>query len=398
MEKVKDMLNICFLGKSKIEYDGKELEDKLGNKAIALICLLALNERRYLSREKIIGYLWPDSNIEAAKYNLRYNLWLIKKNIVEDKNHNLFLKVDNDCCSINKNYDFKCDIIDVMKFKPSIEDSVESILKLKKMFRGDLLEGCYFNKCDEFNDLVIYERINFEQRKVKILQRLAEVYENEKRYDDCIEVLNEILEIEPYDEKMVLKLMDTYQKSGKRAVAINYFNKFSYSLSCSLGINPSNELRNKYNEIKMAVSNSQSSDETNDNDEIVLNKRTDIKIFSYCIKKVDYFWMSDVIGKIIDSGVEDCIEQLSQKQLMDLGYIQSCILKFCNENINIIDYKREIIDVCIINSYIKLLEAVCRERNMTIVIINYVDMDEISASVVEYLKKIKIKGLNIIEQ
>lgn len=392
------MLNICFLGKSKIEYDGKELEDKLGNKAIALICLLALNERRYLSREKIIGYLWPDSNIEAAKYNLRYNLWLIKKNIVEDKNHNLFLKVDNDCCSINKNYDFKCDIIDVMKFKPSIEDSVESILKLKKMFRGDLLEGCYFNKCDEFNDLVIYERINFEQRKVKILQRLAEVYENEKRYDDCIEVLNEILEIEPYDEKMVLKLMDTYQKSGKRAVAINYFNKFSYSLSCSLGINPSNELRNKYNEIKMAVSNSQSSDETNDNDEIVLNKRTDIKIFSYCIKKVDYFWMSDVIGKIIDSGVEDCIEQLSQKQLMDLGYIQSCILKFCNENINIIDYKREIIDVCIINSYIKLLEAVCRERNMTIVIINYVDMDEISASVVEYLKKIKIKGLNIIEQ
>lgn len=394
------MLNICFLGKSKIEYDGMDMADQLGNKAIALICLLVLNERRYLSREKIIGYLWPDSNIEAAKYNLRYNLWLIKKNITEDKNQNSFLKVDNDCCSINKKYEFTCDIIDIMKFKPSPEDSVESMLMLKKLFRGDLLEGCYFNKCDEFNNFIIYERINFEQRKVKILQRLVEVYEIDKRYDDCIDVLNEILEIEPYDEKMVLKLMNNYQKSGKRAVAINYFNKFSYSLSCSLGINPSNELRNKYNEIRMAVSDCQSCDETNNSNETALKKDNypDIKIVSYCIKNVEYFWMADVIGKIINSGVENCIERLSQKQLIDLSCIQSEILKFCNEKVDIMDYKREIIKVCIINSFIKLLESVCHERNMTVIILNYDDMDEVSANVVEYLRKIQIKGLNIIEE
>jgi len=388
------MLNLSFFGKSKVEYNGKEIGDRLGNKAIALICLLVLNERRYLSREKIIGYLWPDSNIEAAKYNLRYNLWLIKKNIAEDKNHNLFLKVDNDCCSINNNYEFNCDIIDIMKFKPSREDSVESLLKLKKLFRGDLLEGCYFNKCDEFNDLIIYERINFEQRKVRILQRLVEVYENDKRYDDCIEILYEIMEIEPYDEKIALKLMDIYQKSGKRAVAINYFNKFSYSLSCDLGINPSNELKNKYNEIKMAVSGDEFNDETNYN---VINKDTNLKIVSYCIKNVEYFWMADVIDKIIDSGVEDCIQQLSKKQLLDLSSIQSSISKFCNDNIDIINNRREIMDVCIINSFIKLVEAVCRKRNVTIVILNYCDIDEISANVVEYLRKIKIKGLDIIE-
>lgn len=393
------MLNICFLGKSKIEYDGRDMADQLGNKAIALICLLVLNERRYLSREKIIGYLWPDSSMEAAKYNLRYNLWLIKKNITEDKNQNLFLKVYNDCCSINKKYEFTCDIIDIMKFKPSHEDSVESMLMLKKLFRGDLLEGCYFNKCDEFNNFIIYERINFEQRKVKILQRLVEVYEIDKRYDDCIDILNEILEIEPYDEKMVLKLMDIYQKSGKRAVAINYFNKFSYSLSCSLGINPSEELRNKYNEIKMAVSDCQSCDEANSSNETVLKKDNypDIKIVSYCIKNVEYFWMADVIGKIIDSGAENCIGRLSRKQLIDLSCIQSEILKFCSEKVDIIDYKREIINVCIINSFIRLLESVCHERNMTVIILNCDDMDEISANVVEYLRKIKIKGLNIIE-
>jgi DNA-binding SARP family transcriptional activator len=390
------MLNLRFLGKSKIEYNGKNIEDQLGNKAIALICLLVLNERRYLSREKIIGYLWPDSNTDAAKYNLRYNLWLIKKNILEDKNNNSFLKVDTECCGINSKYEFNCDIIEIMKFKPSCQDSVESILKLKKLFRGDLLEGYYFNKCDEFNDLIIYERINFEQRKVKILNRLVEVYENDKRYEDCIEVLNEILEIEPYDEKTVLKLMDIYQKSGKRAVAINYYNEFSYNLSCSLGIHPSNELRNKYNEIKMSVADINETKGSEDNTVKAADKY--INIISYCIKNVEYFWMSYVIGKIINLGFDDCINQLNRKQLMDLGYIQSDILKFCNEDINSLDYKTEVIDVGIINSFVKLLEAACNERNIVITILNKSDIDEISANVVEYLKRIQIKGLKIIEE
>jgi DNA-binding SARP family transcriptional activator len=390
------MLNLRFLGKSKIEYNGKNIEDQLGNKAIALICLLVLNERRYLSREKIIGYLWPDSNTDAAKYNLRYNLWLIKKNILEDKNNNSFLRVDTECCGINSKYEFNCDIIDVMKFKPSCQDSIESILKLKKLFRGDLLEGYYFNKCDEFNDLIIYERINFEQRKVKILNRLVEVYENDKRYEDCIEVLNEIIEIEPYDEKTVLKLMDIYQKSGKRAVAINYYNEFSYNLSCSLGIHPSNELRNKYNEIKMSVADIKETKSSEDNTVKAADKY--INIISYCIKNVEYFWMSYVIGKIINLGFDNCIKQLNRKQLMDLGYIQSDILKFCNEDINSLDYKTEVIDVGIINSFVKLLEAACNERNIVITILNKSDIDEISANVVEYLKRIQIKGLKIIEE
>ncbi|MDD4089105.1 MAG: BTAD domain-containing putative transcriptional regulator [Tissierellia bacterium] len=391
------MLNLSFLGKSKIEYDGKEIEDKLGNKAIALVCLLVLNERRYLSREKIIGYLWPDSNTDAAKYNLRYNLWLIKKNIQEDKNNNSFIKVDTECCVINSKYEFNCDIIDIMKFKPSCRDSVESMLKLKRLFRGDLLEGCYFNKCDEFNDLIIYERINFEQRKVKILHRLVEVYENDKRYEDCIDVLNEILEIEPYDEKTALKLMDIYQKSGKRAVAINYYNEFSYNLSCSLGIHPSNELRDKYHEIKMTVADS---NETKSNEDSIVKTtdNSDINIISYCIKNVEYFWMSDIIGNIVTIGVDDCINQLNHKQLMDLGYIQSDILKFCNEDINTVDYKTEVIDVRIINSFVKLLQTVCNERSMNITILNKSDMDEISTNVVDYLKRIQIKGLRIIEE
>lgn len=399
------MLNICFLGKSKFEYDGEGLGDQLGNKAIALICLLALNEKRYLSREKIIGYLWPDSNAEAAKYNLRYNLWLIKKNIEPDKSGHQFLRVDNDCCCINKDYQFECDIFDVMKFKPNQEDSIEGMLKLKQLFRGDLLEGCYFNKCDELNELIIFERINFEQRKVKILKRLVELYEIENNYDSCLEIINEILEIEPYDEGMVLKILDIYIKCGKQVAAITYYNNFSNVLAGSLGISPSYDLRNKYKEIRSTLSDCNSdgnmesefnraSKETNKK-----RSKTDIKIVSDCMKNIEYFWIADVIGKIVNVIDSACIKQLSRKELLDLGYIQSDILSFLNEELDIVqDYKQEVMGVCIINAFVKLLKYICQNQSITIIILNSSDMDETSNNVLKYFRRIQIEGLNLVEK
>jgi len=401
------MLSICFLGKSRFEYDGIGFGDQLGNKAVVLICLLALNEKRYLSREKIIGYLWPDSNAEAAKYNLRYNLWLIKKNIAPDKNGQQFLRVDNDCCCINKDYEFECDIFDIIKFKPCNSDSIDGLLKLKQLFRGDLLEGCYFNKCDELNELIIFERINFEQRKVKVLKRLVELYENENNYDSCIEIINVILEIEPYDEEMVLKILDIYTKCGKQVAAITYYNNFSNVLAGSLGISPSYELRNKYKEIRLTLSDCNDDDLSSEDKHSRMsdkkNIHSDIKILSDCIKNIDYFWMSNVIAKIITVADKDYLTQLNKKELLDLSVIQSDILSCLDLNSNeefdlIVTCKREVMGVSIINAFIKLLTQISHNHSITIVILNSVEMDEISSNVLKYLIRNKIEGLNIIEE
>lgn len=396
------MLNIYFLGKSRFEYDGIEFGDKLGNKTIALICLLVLNEKRYLSREKIIGYLWPDSNAEAAKYNLRYNLWLIKKNIEPDKNGQQFLCVDNDCCSINKDYEFKCDIFDILNFKPSSSDTINRMLKLKQLFRGDLLEGCYFNKCDELNELIIFERINFEQRKVKVLKRLVELYENENNYDSCIEIINEILEIEPYDEEMVLKILDIYIKCGKQVAAITYYNNFSNLLAGSLGISPSYELRNKYKEIRLTLSDCNDDLSSEDKHSRVSDKKnihSEIKILSDCIKNIDYFWMSNVVGEITTAVDKSHINKLSKREILDLGYIQSDILNCLDEELDFYtEYKREVTGVNIVNAFIKLLTQVSHKQSITIVILNSEDMDEVSSNVLKYLVRNKIDGLNLIEE
>lgn len=393
------MLNMYFLGKSKIDYNGEPLEDKLGNKAIALLCLLVLKDKGYLSREKLVSYLWPDSSIEAARYNLRYNLWLIKKNIGTDEKGNNFLQIDNEFCSINKYYEFNCDIFQILKFKPSGNDTIEGLLKIKKLFRGDLLEGCFFKKCEELNDLIIYERINFERRKVKILKRLVDLYELEDNYECSIEVINEILETEPYDEEMILKLMDIYTLCGKRAAAINYYNNYSNGLAGSLGISPSDELKNKYNEIKSKNYDDYNKGSNHKEGAFSCKQKNKLilKITSNCMKNIDYFWLADVIGKLIKNLDKDIIKSLNKKELLDLGYIQPDILQHCEQWDSMQEYNRGVKDVCIINAFLKLLNNACLKQNLTILITNTMDMDAVSSNVLEYIKRLQIPGLQIIE-
>ncbi len=232
------MLNLYFLGRARIEYNGKSVVENFRNKTIALICLLIINQDKYLSRERILGYLWPDSSEEAAKNNLRYNLWLIKKNIGKSESNEEFLFIDKELCGVNAEYDFQCDILDIMNFKPQQSDSIERLLKLKNMFAGEFLEGCYYNNCEDFNEVIIFQRTRLENFKVQILKRLTELYEKESKMEECLNVLEEILDIDPYDEEVALKIIILYMKIGKRGAGVLFYNHSGIGLPADLGFNP----------------------------------------------------------------------------------------------------------------------------------------------------------------
>ena len=73
------MLQIRLFGKPQVICDGTDITPELGNKGCALLCILFLRGGDYYAREKLAAYLWPDSAVSAAKYNLLYTLWKIKK-------------------------------------------------------------------------------------------------------------------------------------------------------------------------------------------------------------------------------------------------------------------------------------------------------------------------------
>ena len=86
--------------------------------------------------------------------------------------HALFL-IDKEYCGINLGYNFQCDILELLRFNIKKEHDIQRLLEMKSLFRGDFFEGHYFNNCDEFNELILFERNNFENKKIKIFEKLA---------------------------------------------------------------------------------------------------------------------------------------------------------------------------------------------------------------------------------
>ncbi|WP_205666559.1 AfsR/SARP family transcriptional regulator [Aminipila luticellarii] len=375
------MLNLYFLGRARIEYNGKSVVENFRNKTIALICLLIINQDKYLSRERILGYLWPDSSEEAAKNNLRYNLWLIKKNIGKSESNEEFLFIDKELCGVNAEYDFQCDILDIMNFKPQQSDSIERLLKLKNMFEGEFLEGCYYNNCEDFNEVIIFQRTRLENFKVQILKRLTELYEKESKMEECLNVLEEILDIDPYDEEVALKIIILYMKIGKRGAGVLFYNSFRDRLASRLGIQPSEKLRNKFAELKQSQGS-----------ECQPQEPKVIQIQTICIKDIQYFWMADVVGKLVGQKRVMCEKVLNENMINALGYIQPAVFNDVQTEKNM-----EIPDVQIVNAFIHLILNICEEHKLEIFITEMENMDSVSVGVLKYLKNSGISKLSIHE-
>ena len=78
------MLYITFMGGPRFLLDGADVSDQISSKAAAIIALVLMKETRQMRRSDIISYLWSESSDDAAKYNLRFNLWQIKKALVHE--------------------------------------------------------------------------------------------------------------------------------------------------------------------------------------------------------------------------------------------------------------------------------------------------------------------------
>lgn len=377
------MLKISFLGKLHFEYRELNITDKVGIKTAALMALLMLQENKQMSREKAIAYLWPDSNEEAAKYNLRYNFWLLKRLIGEDDKGENFLNIDKDYCGINPKYNFKCDILELLSFESNKDYKLEKLLEIKNILCGDFFEGHYFNNCDDFNELILFERNNFENKKIKLLKKIAQAYEELKKYEESMNVLNEIFKLDPYSEETAVKALNTYCLNQDRSGAIKFYKSFSNKLISDLGIRPSANLVSKYNEIK-----SEKIEEPLEKfNKIQLET---IEINTYCIQGVDYFWISEVIENI---SKYDNFKFLifNEYILKDLAYI---VPNISEENISYQDIK-QVPNVRIVKAFVLFLKQVCKNNLLTINIKNFKDMDLISHNIYKYLCELKLKNLKM---
>ncbi len=379
----KEMLELFYLGNLKIVYQGRDITAQLGRKACALISLLMESGEKGLSREKIIAYLWPDSKDEAARYNLRYNLWEIKKIIREDTAGNLFLLSDHMTCRINQAYRYTCDFQEAETFLRKKQYTMAELLHYRSLFSGEFYEGAYFKGCEELNNLILSRRIEFEKRKVQVMEAMAELLAKEENYQGQIEVLQEILQIEPYNEEAAGLVMDAYCRIGKRAEAVSFFRTFSNTLAFSINIAPGEALTEKYRQIQDGVQY----------DAFVHPKQeaadiTKERLCITCMEEIPYFWLSCLLRELKDLHGEILDAVLNERDMFWLSCIQQA---FWQRELAAADSGDPLRDVNIMNACIKALRSVAKICSLTVETRQSQYMDQASRAFVRYMKAIAVE-------
>lgn len=379
------MLIIDFFGKPKVVFNGEDITSALGSKACALLCILYLRGGEYSVRERLSAYLWPDSADEAAKYNLRYTLWKIKKHTDTDEAGNSLINFDREYCGINQDYNCICDVQSIDRL--DVETlSLEYLERINALFRGELLEGYYFNKCDDFNELILSRRMYYEKKKNQLLTVTADLYEHAGDLQRAVDTMECIMDSEPYSERLALRLMILYEKHGERSRAITFFNEFRSNLVTNLQIYPGDEINEKYLEVKNAAAA----------ENISLPSQAERAsgvpaIHTFCIQGVPCFWMADAVGKILSGATDRQRKAMEPRVMRQLCAIQPAAAKYADSDCG----EESPLIAAVAQAFLSFIHSVSAADPVILVIENPNYMDEVSKGTLSYLQNNMPSGLTI---
>src|ERR1051325_11366213 len=157
------MLVVRTFGGLAVEHDGTVCEGAAARrKTLALLALLAVAGKKGLSRDKLIGYLWPETETLAARHLLKQSCYALRHDLGEPA-----LLLGRDDLRLNPAVVSS----DIQAFEAALESGDRG--RAAALYTGPFLDGFYLNGADEFERWVEAERARIAQRACAALEAVA---------------------------------------------------------------------------------------------------------------------------------------------------------------------------------------------------------------------------------
>lgn len=250
-------LEVYLLGECKIFLNGQLINNSLTQKGEALLCYLLMNRKCSHSRDKLADLLWGQSKKDAARYNLRYTLWSLRRSLKATKSgEDFIMNLEKDACQFNDTADYWVDVFAFEKYASAIEnfdlteeEVIKSLQKALELYKGDFLEGFYIKASSDFDDYVFYERERLQKVYFNTLSTLSKLYTVRNQFGKAIECLTRMLNINPLQEEVHRELMNLYYLAGDRISAIRQYQTCQKILRMELNVSPMRETKELYQTI-----------------------------------------------------------------------------------------------------------------------------------------------------
>ncbi len=363
------MLEINFLSKDKLILDGKIVDDKVGSKAIVILALLIISEKKTLSREKIIDTLWPNSTEDAAKYNLRFNLWRISKAIDAQKNNGLILTYKGNCY-INPKYEYICDVERIVGMDAKRCDDGDKLREILELFDCDFLDMKYYPECAGLNEKIIMQRYILDNKKLEICKRYIELSYRKKEYTDCMWALDICDELDPYDEVNAQRKLSILIHRKEYGRAIKYYQIFHGRLVHDIGMEPSKETKFLLDKINKNGSLAKEAG------------RKVIRCEIHAIEGVKFYWIADMVRSILSQISKERLQSLPKEVREILSFVQYR----CGES------PRKVSDAALVDATLTFLFLLCKDGGSVEIAVNDPkSLGQVDKNVMKHIK-LRTKG------
>jgi DNA-binding SARP family transcriptional activator len=245
-------LEICLLGRFTVRCEQREVVCFQAQKVQELFSYLVLHHDNAHHRDQLADLLWGENEVADSKKYLRKALWKLNS------------ELKGLSCSLQENLQIEPQWIyltmgsgcwaDVLEFEktynalrsiPSAKlnpDQFQELKKAKELYRGDLLNGWYWDWC-------ILDRERFREMLLIMINKLMGYCEAYGDYEAGLSYGNEILSYDRAHERTHRRMMRLYDLSGNRSAALRQYERCQEALREELAVEPSNRTRLLYQRI-----------------------------------------------------------------------------------------------------------------------------------------------------
>ena len=223
-----------------------------GQKAIHLLCFLALRLGEFVPREVLVEHFWPEAGERGFK-NLSQLLVVIRKALQpQDWPDNLhYIAREGSGLGIDPNVFCWHDAGEIQAcLRRAAElpenSGAQELTRAFELYRGPYLSGCYMDWAVQF-------RRDLDRRLVEAGLQLAEVRLAQESFQEAAEVSDTLLELDPLCQLAYLAGMRAYQGMGRPEQAIRMFEQCEKVLQRELELEPSTDLLRAYHQAKLAL-------------------------------------------------------------------------------------------------------------------------------------------------
>lgn len=196
-------------------------------KSLALLALLAAAGERGVSRDKVLAYLWPETEAEKAAHRLSQVLHALRRELEAET---LFLGTSD--LRLNP----QLISTDIAEFSDALDRG--DLERAVSLYGGPFLDGFYLSGAVEFERWVELERAEHATRLGAALESLATAAARRNDWRGAAEWWRRLAEKDPLNSRIAVSFLDALRAAGDQAGALRFAQLHEKRVREELGATP----------------------------------------------------------------------------------------------------------------------------------------------------------------